>query len=155
MESWWKIIIGLVLLLVSLGYLYRPVWIMRLNALARVLVFNDTYLLHYRRRWGIPLFVAGAIFLFSGFNNLSLEKPGRSSDVWMAYRSFTSHQYRQTIVQCEGILAQDPDNEQAWSLLGSAWSALGNDAKAAKAWSRSLALGQTDPEGRRPSPKQR
>jgi cytochrome c-type biogenesis protein CcmH/NrfG len=153
LEAWLKIFVGLALLFVSVGYLYRPVWILRLNALARALVFNDTYLLHYRRRWGIPLFAAAAVFFFSGFNNLSQYRPHPAARLWMAYRSFTAHEYRQTIIQCEGILAEDPESQQAWSLLGSAWSALGNRDKAAKAWSRSLALGQTDPLGRPPLKK--
>ena len=153
MEAWLKIVAGLAFLLLSLGYLYRPVWILRLNALGRAFIFNDTYVLLYRRRWGLPLFAAASLFLFSGFNNLSQQSRRPSVELWLAYRSFLAHEYRQTIIQCEGILAQDGDNAQAWSLLGSAWSALGEREKADKAWNRSLALIQTDPSGRPSAPK--
>jgi hypothetical protein len=155
MEAWIKILFGLLLLALSLGYLYRPVWILSLNALGRAYLFNDVHVLHYRRRWGIPLFVASSIFLFTGFNNLSQQHRRPSAELWLAYRAFLSHQYRQTVVQCEGILAEDPDNTQAWSLLGSAWSSLGDQEKANRAWNRSLALAQTDPEGRPASPQKK
>ena len=147
-EAWSKIFVGVGLLLLSLGYLYRPAWILKLNMLGRTMLFNDVHVLHYRRRWGLPLFVAAAIFLFAGFNNLSQFHPQRPTELWLAYRSFLAHEYRQTIVQCEGIVAQDPDNSQAWSLMGSAWAALGKKDKAAQALNRGLALNQTDPDGR-------
>lgn len=155
MEAWIKIFVGLLLLLISLGYLYRPAWILTLNAFARALLFNDSHVLHYRRRWGLPLFGAAAFFLMVGFRNLSQQRPSPSADLWLAYRSFLSHEYRQTITRCEGILAEDPENEQAWSLLGSAWSALGDVEKANKALTRSLALNQRDPLGRPASPKKK
>ncbi len=155
METWIKIFVGLVLLLLSFAYLYRPAWVLKLNALGRTLFFNDAHVLHFRRRWGLPIFVVAALFLFTGFNDLAQVRSRPSFELWMAYRSFLSHQYRPAIVQCEGILAQDPDNVQAWSLMGSAWSALGNQDKAKMAWNRSLALNQTDPEGRPPAPSRK
>jgi hypothetical protein len=155
MEAWIKIIVGLALLLLSLGYLYRPAWILALNAFGRTVVFNDSHVLHNRRRWGLPLFAAAAVFLFTGLRNLAQERPIPSADLWLAYRSFLAHEYRQTIVRCEGILVEDPENAQAWSLLGSAWSALGDSDKANKALNRGLALNQTDPQGRPTPPKKR
>ena len=41
MEAWIKILIGLALLLLSLGYLYRPGWVLKLNALGRLVLFNE------------------------------------------------------------------------------------------------------------------
>jgi hypothetical protein len=156
MEAWLKIFVGLGLLFLSLGYLYRPAWILKMNLLGRTFLFNDSHVLMYRRRWGLPLFTAAALFFFTGFSNLSVQRSSqRPSELWMAYRSFLAHEYRQTIVQCEGIIAQDPDNAQAWSLMGSAWSALGKKDKAAQALNRSLALNQTDPEGRPSGAKNR
>ncbi|MBK8575091.1 MAG: hypothetical protein IPN90_05230 [Elusimicrobia bacterium] len=71
MESAVKIIVGIILLLVSLAYLYRPVLVLRVNAWGRMLLFNDAHLLHYRRRWGLLAFLAAVLFLYSGFLNLS------------------------------------------------------------------------------------
>ena len=155
MEAWIKITVGLALLILSLGYLYRPALILKLNAWGRSLLFNDTHVLHYRRRWGLPLFAAAALFLFVGFRNLSQERPRPAGELWLAYRSFLAREYRQTVSLCQGILVQDPDNAQAWSLLGSAWSALGDADKANKALNRSLALIQTDPAGRPAAPKKK
>jgi tetratricopeptide (TPR) repeat protein len=155
LEPWIKIAIGFILLLLSLGYLYRPGFILKLNAWGRTLLFNDTHVLHYRRRWGLPLFAAATLFLFVGFRNLAYERPRPAGDLWMAYRSFLAREYRQSVSLCEGILVQDPDNAQAWGLMGSAWSALGETEKANKALNRSLALMQTDPEGRPATPKKK
>jgi len=152
-EAWIKIIIGLLFLLVSLGYLYRPKWVLFFNSWARALLFNDAHVLHYRRRWGLPLFLVAALFFYSGLNNLAQQTPRPSAELWLAYRAFRFRDYRQTIIGCEGILAQDPENSQAWALLGQAWTAMGNQAKANKAWNRYLALTQTDPSGRPSRPK--
>jgi hypothetical protein len=155
LEAWIKIIIGVVFLALSLGYLYRPGWVLKMNALGRAFLFNDTHILHYRRRWGLPLFAAAAVFLFVGLKNLAETRSAPSSaDLWLAHRAFLAREYREAIVRCEGILAVDQTNFQAWSLLGSAWSALGDQEKAKKAWNRSLALVQTDPQGR-PTPPQK
>lgn len=155
MEAWIKIFTGLFLLLISLGFLYRPAWILAVNAFARALLFNDSHVLHYRRRWGLPLFAAASLFLFTGLKNLSQERPSPSADLWLAYRSFLAHEYRQSVSLCEGILVQDPDNAQAWSLLGASWSAMGDTEKANKALNHSLALIQTDPLGRPTSRKKK
>jgi hypothetical protein len=71
LEGWLKFILALGFLMISLGYLYRPSWILRVNNWARSLIFNDSHVLHYRRRWGLLFFFAAALLFYSALNNLS------------------------------------------------------------------------------------
>jgi hypothetical protein len=80
-EGWWKFILGLSFLLLSIGYLYRPSWILRLNNWARSLLFNDAHILHYRRRWGLLFFFAAALFFYSAFNNMGRLSSARLSSL--------------------------------------------------------------------------
>jgi hypothetical protein len=75
MESGIKLLIGIVLLLVSVAYLYRPTLVLRVNAWGRTILFNDAHLLHFRRRWGLLAFLAATLFLYSGFLNLTKSIP--------------------------------------------------------------------------------
>lgn len=75
MESAMKLVVGLVLMGISLAYLYRPTVVLRVNAWGRMLLFNDAHLLHFRRRWGLLAFLGSILFLYSGFLNLSQSIP--------------------------------------------------------------------------------
>ncbi len=75
MESVIKLLIGIVLLVVSVAYLYRPGLVLRANAWGRTLLFNDAHLLHFRRRWGLLAFLGAILFLYSGFLNLAKSVP--------------------------------------------------------------------------------
>ena len=75
MESALKLLVGIFLLVVSVGYLYRPGLVLRVNAWGRTLFFNDAHLLHFRRRWGLLAFLGAILFLYSGFLNLAKSVP--------------------------------------------------------------------------------
>ena len=138
LEAWIKIFLGLLFLFLSLAYLYRPAWVLTLNVLGRAFLFNDTYVLLYRRTLGLLLFAAAGLFLYSGLNNLAYQKPSVSVELWDAYRVFRGQEYQAVVSRCEEILAKDPENQYAWSLLGSAWSALGEKEKAARVWEQGM-----------------
>lgn len=70
-EAWVKIVLGLGFLIVSVGYLYRPVWILKINSWGKALLFNDGHLLLYRRRRGLLFLLTSVLFLYSGFINLT------------------------------------------------------------------------------------
>jgi tetratricopeptide (TPR) repeat protein len=152
MEAWAKIVAGVGLLCVSLGYLYRPALVLRMNSLCRSMFFNDSYVLHYRRRWGLLFFIFAVLFFYSGFINLARKVPvGKSAsylDLSDAYKTFRAHQYRATVVRCEEILKRESDNVHAWLLLGEAWTALGRKDLAKNAWDRVLKLDPDNPVGR-------
>lgn len=95
MESVVKLLVGIVILVVSVAYLYRPGLVLRVNAWGRALLFNDTHLLHYRRRWGLLAFLAAILFLYSGFLNISKTIPvARGQDPLEAgYMAFYEKRY--------------------------------------------------------------
>ncbi len=121
MEALVKIVLGFCLLAMSLSYLYRPVWVLKVNQLVREILFNDANLLHYRRRLGVPLFAAALLFLYSGMVNLKV-RSGNSraaaySDMNEAYRAFYARQYAQADKLCSEILKTNPREAHALFLL--------------------------------------
>ena len=121
MEAVVKLLAGLVMLAVSLSYLYRPSYILKVNELARGVLFNDAYVLHYRRRWGMPLFVASIVFLYSGMANLKVQPTGPEAasygEMDEAYRAFYTRRYADAERLCRGILQLHPRDPHAGFLL--------------------------------------
>lgn len=121
MEAVVKLLAGLVMLAVSLSYLYRPAFILKVNELARGVLFNDSYVLHYRRRWGMPLFVIAIVFVYSGLANLKVQtnSPEAASygEMDEAYRAFYTRRYADTERLCREILLRHPQDPHAGFLL--------------------------------------
>ena len=61
------IAIGLVCLMLGLGYLYRPDLIERMNALLREYLLNDAYIALERRKWGMFFLLVSFLFLYIGW----------------------------------------------------------------------------------------
>jgi uncharacterized protein YjeT (DUF2065 family) len=61
-----KIFFGLVLVLLGLGYVYRPGAIERLNKLIRDTFLNDSYVALHRKNWGFLLLLLGGVLLYMG-----------------------------------------------------------------------------------------
>ncbi len=57
------LILAVVFLIFAFGYLYKQELIIKIHAFLNLFVFNDSYLLHYRRRVGIICLLI-SIFLF-------------------------------------------------------------------------------------------
>ncbi|MDE2491857.1 MAG: hypothetical protein KGM24_13505 [Elusimicrobia bacterium] len=65
-----KIAVGLVSLLLGLGYLYRPDLIERMNAVLRDYLLNDAYIALERRKWGVFFLLVSFLFLYMGWTAL-------------------------------------------------------------------------------------
>lgn len=61
-----KLFFGLVLVLLGLGYVYRPSAIERLNRLIRDTFLNDSYVALHRKNWGFLLLLIGGVLLYMG-----------------------------------------------------------------------------------------
>ena len=61
-----KLIIGLVLLILSMGYLYKPNLILRLNDWGKRYIFNDLWVINYRWKTGVLFLVLSLIALYMG-----------------------------------------------------------------------------------------
>jgi len=62
-----EVLIGLLFLIISLGYLYRPTIILRFNAWGRKYLFNDQLLVTQRKKIGVILLIISVIFFYGGF----------------------------------------------------------------------------------------
>ncbi|MBL0057568.1 MAG: hypothetical protein IPP35_00190 [Elusimicrobia bacterium] len=117
-ESAIKLLVGIGLLIVSVAYLYRPVLVLRANAWARTLLFNDAHLLHYRRRWGLLAFLASVLFLYSGFLNLSkLKNAAPTVDLTEGYRDFFEYRFDEAAAIAKEVLKRDSGNPHALFLF--------------------------------------
>jgi len=57
---------GIFFLIMSLGYLYRPTIIIKINAWGRKYLFNDQVLVAHRKKIGVVLLIISVIFLYGG-----------------------------------------------------------------------------------------
>ncbi len=65
-----KIFIGIILLFISIGYLYRPNFIIRINEWGRKYIFNDVWVLSHRWEIGGFFLVLSLIALYMGITSL-------------------------------------------------------------------------------------
>jgi len=61
-------LIGMILLIFSGGYLFYPQAILKINESVREKIFNDKYILLYRRKIGTYLLVLTALLFFFLFS---------------------------------------------------------------------------------------
>jgi uncharacterized protein YjeT (DUF2065 family) len=70
MNPFLKMGIGLIFLLLGMGYLYRPDLIARMNALLREYILNDAYIALERKKWGVFFLLIGFLFVYMGITAL-------------------------------------------------------------------------------------
>ncbi|OGS41267.1 MAG: hypothetical protein A3J82_05805 [Elusimicrobia bacterium RIFOXYA2_FULL_69_6] len=70
MHPLFKILIGLLSLLLGLGYLYRPDLMERMNAFLRETILNDAHIALERRKWGAFFLLVAFLFLYMGLTAL-------------------------------------------------------------------------------------
>lgn len=63
-----KLLAGLVTLLLSVGYLFRPDLIIKINGWGRHFIFNDKYILKERIKIGVFFLVLAFIALYMSFS---------------------------------------------------------------------------------------
>jgi hypothetical protein len=125
MEYGIKLLVGVILLVFSVAYLYRPSVVLRVNAWGRLLFFNDSYLLHYRRRWGLLAFLGAILFLYSGFMNMERNAAGVPVDNSLeeGYLSFYSQRFDIAAEVARRYLANHPQDPHAEFLFRQASAA--------------------------------
>lgn len=63
-----KLLAGLVTLLLSVGYLFRPDFIIKINSWGRHFIFNDAYILKQRIKIGVFFLLLAFIALYMSFS---------------------------------------------------------------------------------------
>ncbi|MDD5260114.1 MAG: hypothetical protein PHD29_09135 [bacterium] len=59
-----KLLAGLIMLMFSVGYLFRPDLIIKVNDWGRSFVFNDKYIMEHRRKIGVLFLVLAFIAIY-------------------------------------------------------------------------------------------
>lgn len=65
-----KLLFGLMLLLLGMGYIYKPEIIERINRLIRETFLNDSYVALHRKNWGFLLLLVGGLLVYMGLARL-------------------------------------------------------------------------------------
>ena len=65
-----KILFGLVIFLLGLGYIYKPDVIERINKVLKETLLNDSYVALQRKKWGFFLVLMGSILLYMGISRV-------------------------------------------------------------------------------------
>jgi len=65
-----KLLFGLVIFLLGLGYIYRPDIVERWNRVLTETLLNDSYVALHRKSWGILLLLLGSILIYMGATRL-------------------------------------------------------------------------------------
>jgi hypothetical protein len=66
-----KLVVGVVSMLLGLGYLYRPDLIERMNSVLREYLLNDAYIALERRKWGFFFLLVSFLFLYMSWTAFS------------------------------------------------------------------------------------
>ena len=70
MSPLFKLAVGAISMLLGLGYLYRPDFVARMNALLREYILNDAHIALERKKWAVFFLLIGFLFLYMGFTSL-------------------------------------------------------------------------------------
>ena len=69
-SPYYKLLFGIIIFMLGLGYIYRPDIIERVNKVLKETLLNDSYVALHRRSWGFLLLLLGAILIYMGFSRL-------------------------------------------------------------------------------------
>ncbi len=64
-----KLLLGLSMLIFSIGYLFRPDLVIKINDWGRSFLFNDKYIMKYRRKIGVFFLVLAFIAVYMSISS--------------------------------------------------------------------------------------
>lgn len=144
-----KIFLGLLALLLAWLYVYRNKLLFAVNDFMRRRIFSDHVILFQGRRMAALLTILGIVALFSGIETMidvEAIKPKIAAEMITEARTdLREGHYTKVVNRCKELLRSDPNNVEAWELLASAWWAVGQKERAAKAADSLLRLDPNNP----------
>ena len=144
-----KILLGLLALLLAWLYIYRTNLLFALNDFMRRRIFSDHVILFQGRRVAALLTLLGIVALFSGIEamiDVQAIKPKIAAEMITEARDdLRQGHYPKVVNRCKELIRSDPNNVEAWELLSSAWWAIGQKERAAKAADALLTLDPSNP----------
>ncbi len=145
-----NIFLGITCFFISLLYLYKTSFLIKLFSFLRNYVFTDTSILIYRKKIGIAFLSFSIIILYSTIytylkNNLLIKENNHLNiieeiNIQRAISEFSQGDYDKTILFCNRILTNNPKNIKALMLSGSANMILKRYNKAKLLWSSAALL---------------
>ena len=133
-------------LLIGLGFIYKPVWLVKFNKFAREKIFVDNLILLERRQKGV-LFVLLFFFLaYLGYYRslYSIRYTDRlvSTDrlLYQSLLHLHARQYAQVKKLCEKVMKRDPSNAQALYYRAAAQDLLYEASSAERSWAQAKAI---------------
>lgn len=67
---YFKLFFGLAILLLGLGYIYKPGVVERVNRVLKETLLNDSYIAMHRRKLGFLLTLVGATLIYMGVSRI-------------------------------------------------------------------------------------
>ena len=132
-----KILLGLLALFVAWLFFFRRDLIFSLNEFMRRRVFSDQVVLFQGRRMAALLTMLGVVALFSGIESVIDVQPIKpkiaAEMIRQAHEDLRQGHYMRVVNRCKELVRSDPKNMEAWELLASAWWAVGQKERAARA----------------------
>ena len=69
-SPYYKLLFGLIIFMLGLGYVYRPDIIERVNKVLKETLLNDSYVALHRKSWGFLLILLGSVLIYMGLARL-------------------------------------------------------------------------------------
>jgi len=126
--------VGVVCFILGICYLYFPKVIVKVNNFFRKYLFNDEYILQYRKRVSIVLLLLSILIIYSTFFLSLKEKKFLYTDnnikFYTAMQNMYSRRYNKAIAIYEEILSREPNNIKVISKLVYCYYMIGNKERA-------------------------
>ena len=138
-------------LIAGLGFIYKPVWLVRFNKIAREKIFADNLILLERRKKGAFFVLLFFIFLYWGYyrSQYSLRYTDQIIStnrlLYQSLQHLHSRQYAEVKRLCEKVLTREPNNAQALYQMGAVQLLLNDPVAAQRSWSKARALDPNSP----------
>jgi len=144
------------LLFLGLFFIYKPLWLVRVNKFARERIFNDNLLLLERRQKGVLALLIAFIFFCWGYQkshytqNKFIEKLVSTDRLlYQSRHHLQSKEYQVVEVLCERVLSRDPNNSEALFHLAAANLLLKSPQSATIFWKKAKKLDPVSIQGQR------
>lgn len=144
-----KPIIGVLLLVVGVLFLYSPQTIIRINSLIKNLIADDKRVILYHKKIAIFLISLSFIALYMGGNAIFKERKIETKNkkhlacrllCQEAVEDYYEGRIRDSLRKTLRVLSEQPDEEWALVHLGVIYEALNEKGKARQAFLRALSL---------------
>ncbi len=114
------IVLGIILFVIGLGFFYWPNIVVRFLEQVEKVFFNKRFLILQNKKIGLVFILISIIIIFTNIRMIT-----QKNLFYKAYTNFYSHNFVSTEKICLDIVNKQPDNIDAWMLLGKTYFVTG------------------------------